>query len=105
MMGALGGTCGESNFFKHFAMSFNFLGLKKLIATCYAGSSIANKQLSLFDDESEENKTTKVPHKLTLYHKNGDNYPHLASCKVAFVAFRCINRRSRNISRAIRFST
>lgn len=25
----------ESNFFKYFAMNFNFLGLKKLIATCY----------------------------------------------------------------------
>lgn len=29
----------ESNFFKYFAMNFNFLGLKKLIATCYATSS------------------------------------------------------------------
>ena len=28
----------ESNFFKYFAMNFNFLGLKKLIATCYDGS-------------------------------------------------------------------
>lgn len=26
----------ESNFFKYFAMNFNSLGLKKLIATCYA---------------------------------------------------------------------
>ncbi len=25
----------ESKFFKYFAMNFNFLGLKKLIATCY----------------------------------------------------------------------
>ena len=31
----------ESEFFKHFAMFFNSLGLKKLIATCYAGSPIA----------------------------------------------------------------
>jgi hypothetical protein len=31
----------ESNFFKYFAMNFNFLGLKKLIATSYAGSPIA----------------------------------------------------------------
>lgn len=28
----------ESNFFKYFALNFNKLGLKKLIATCYAGS-------------------------------------------------------------------
>jgi len=56
----------ESNFFKYFALSFNFLGLKKLIATCYIGSPIANTQLSLFDDESEENKTTKMPHKIVI---------------------------------------
>ena len=37
----------ESNFFKYFAMNFNQLGLKKLIATCYDGSPIADKQLSL----------------------------------------------------------
>ena len=56
----------ESNFFKYFALKFNFLGLKKLIATCYIGSPIANTQLSLFDDESEENKTTKMPHKIEI---------------------------------------
>ena len=56
----------ESNFFKYFAMNFNFLGIKKLIATCYAGSPIANGELSLFDDESEEDKTTKVPHKIEI---------------------------------------
>ena len=39
----------ESNFFKYFAMNFNFLGLKKLIATCYANSPVAYTQLSLFD--------------------------------------------------------
>src|SRR5688572_29866641 len=39
----------ESNFFKYFAMNFNFLGLKKLIATSYPGSPIAYKQVSLFD--------------------------------------------------------
>ena len=30
----------ESNFFKYFAMNFNYLELKKLIATCYATSPI-----------------------------------------------------------------
>ena len=39
----------ESNFFKYFAMNFNYLGLKKLIATCYDGSPIAGEQLSLLD--------------------------------------------------------
>lgn len=38
----------ESNFFKFFAMNFNHFGLKKLITTCYAGSPISGKQLSLF---------------------------------------------------------
>lgn len=36
----------ESNFFKYFAMNFNFLGLKKLICTCYATSPVAWLQLS-----------------------------------------------------------
>ena len=39
----------ESNFFKYFAMNFNHLGLKKLIATSYDPSPIAGSQLSLFD--------------------------------------------------------
>lgn len=39
----------ESNFFKYFVLNFNRLGLKKLIATCYSGSPIANTQLSIFD--------------------------------------------------------
>ncbi len=33
----------ESNFFKYFASNFNLLGLKKLIATSYAGSPIIGK--------------------------------------------------------------
>ena len=39
----------ESNFFKYFAMNFNFLGLNKLISTCYATSPVIGEQLSLFD--------------------------------------------------------
>ena len=56
----------ESNFFKYFALHFKDFGLKKLIATCYAGSPIANTELSLFAEESEENKTTKKPHKIVI---------------------------------------
>jgi len=56
----------ESNFFKFFALNFELWGLKKLIATCYKGSPIANKQLILFDDESDENKTTRSPHKIEI---------------------------------------
>lgn len=39
----------ESNFFKYFAMKFNQLGLKKLIATSYDPSPIAGSQLALID--------------------------------------------------------
>lgn len=40
----------ESNFFKYFAMNFNFLGLKKLICTCYDNSPIAYTQLTLNEE-------------------------------------------------------
>jgi len=63
----------ESNFFKYFAMNFNSLGLKKLIATYYIGSPIANSQLSLFDHEREEDKTTKSPHKIVITEVNDEN--------------------------------
>ena len=36
----------ESNFFKYFALNFNRLQLKKLIATCYKGSPFVATQLS-----------------------------------------------------------
>ncbi len=45
----------ESNFFKYFAMNFNYLGLKKLIATCYDSSPVAYTQLSIFGEESGKN--------------------------------------------------
>ena len=41
----------ESNFFKYFALNFNYLGLKKLICTCYDSSPIVGEQLSLFQDK------------------------------------------------------
>lgn len=54
----------ESDFFKYFVLNFNQLGLKKLIATCYATSPISNKKLSLFDviggDEANKNKPYKA---------------------------------------------
>lgn len=58
----------ESNFFKYFAMNFNHLGLKKLIATCYDGSPICDTQLSLFDTDSEQSQLSKtcVPHKIVI---------------------------------------
>jgi len=56
----------ESNFFKYFALYFNDFKLKKLIATCYVGSPISNKELSLFPEETEANKTTRHPHKIEI---------------------------------------
>ena len=55
----------ESNFFKYFAMNFNFLGLKKLIATCYDSSPVAGEQLSLFPD--------KRPYKIEISEVTDEN--------------------------------
>lgn len=56
----------ESNFFKYFAMNFNFLGLKKLIATCYDGSPIAYTQLSLFGENKTLPNNNRHPYKIEI---------------------------------------
>lgn len=58
----------ESNFFKYFAMNFNHLGLKKLIATCYVTSPVAGRQLSFFDVLPLDGDITvsKLPHKIEI---------------------------------------
>jgi len=65
----------ESNFFKYFAINFNSLELKKLIATCYATSPIVYTQLNLFGDEiivsKEEN--TKKPYKIEITEVTDEN--------------------------------
>ncbi len=58
----------ESNFFKYFALNFNKLKLKKLVATCYSGSPIAGTQLSLFGDESDEGRRTPYKAVVTTVH-------------------------------------
>ena len=67
----------ESNFVKYFAMNFNALGLKKLIATCYATSPVMYTQLTLFGDEVELGAAEegKKPYKIEITEvadKNGD---------------------------------
>ena len=76
----------ESNFFKYFALNFNRLGLKKLIATCYYSSPIAGQQLQYGFDENgqmtfdvdkaiEEPNNNKHPYKAVVtqvYDKMGD---------------------------------
>ncbi len=56
----------KSNFFKYFALNFNDLGLKKLITSCYVGSLVASTQLTLFDNEQENNKTTRMSYKIEI---------------------------------------
>lgn len=55
----------ESNFFKYFALNFNSLGLKKLIATCYNGSPIAGDELPLLF-EIEETEPKKIAYKVEI---------------------------------------
>lgn len=65
----------ESNFFKYFVLNFNRLGLRKLIATCYVSSPIANTQLSLFDVIGTEENNQNKPYKAVVtkvYDKTGD---------------------------------
>jgi hypothetical protein len=58
----------ESNFFKYFAMNFRRLGIKKLIASCYAGSPIQGEFLSLFELEgmSRTDAEKKRPYKIEI---------------------------------------
>ena len=58
----------ESNFFKYFALNFRRLGIKKLIASCYADSPVQGEQLSLFDLEgmSETDAEAKRPYKIEI---------------------------------------
>lgn len=65
----------ESNFFKYFAMNFNFLGIKKLISTCYAESPVVSKQLSLFDIKSLDVKSgdDKHPYKIEITEVKDEN--------------------------------
>ena len=62
----------ESNFFQYFVLNFGRLKLKKLIATCYAGSPIAGQQLMLFEGP----ETERTPYKAVVtkvYDKTGDD--------------------------------
>ena len=67
----------ESNFVKYFAMNFTALGLKKLIATCYATSPVMYTQLNLFGEEEESSVIDgrKKPYVIEITEvtdKNGD---------------------------------
>ncbi len=65
----------ESNFFKYFAINFNFLGLKKLIAVSYTGSPIAYAQLPLFDVKgiADRSAGAKQPYKIEISEVGDEN--------------------------------
>ena len=64
----------ESNFFKYFAMNFNALHLKKLIATSYTGSPIVGKDLSYFINSNNSEKIqNKKAYKVTMSELNDTN--------------------------------
>lgn len=66
----------ESNFFKFFALNFNWFKLKKLIATCYDGSPITGVELPLWEEDNknvEKKKALKAILVINeLYDVNGD---------------------------------
>ena len=59
----------ESNFFKYFAMNFNSLGLKKLIATCYATSPVTGKELDYFQDAKGQLSFLPTPNAVPMDEK------------------------------------
>ncbi len=81
----------ESNFFKYFAANFNALKLKRLVATCYAGSPVAGRQLDLFESAAKDGYSPRegacphapqrIPHKIVINEVtdvNGDGRIDLA---------------------------
>lgn len=70
----------ESNFFKFFALNFNTLRLKKLIATSYAQSPVVGGQLPLFEIEGLK-PDGREPYAIEINHvpdANGDGAINLA---------------------------
>jgi len=70
----------ESNFFKYFALNFNSLGLKKLIATCYDGSPVTGNEL-LLQFDTTESEPKKIAYKVEITEVddyNGDGAVNLA---------------------------
>lgn len=64
----------ESNFFKYFAINFNALRLKKLIATCYSTSPISGTELEYYEDRNGQ--LSFVPLKNTEPVKKEEKHPY-----------------------------
>lgn len=56
----------ESDFFKYFAMNFNALGLKKLIATCYVSSPVAGEELNYYVDKGGQMSFIPVANSVSI---------------------------------------
>ena len=72
----------ESNFFRYFAINFNYLGLKKLICTCYAGSPVSYSELN---DLPLFHQNEKMPYKLEITEvpdMNGDGAVDLSDIEL-----------------------
>lgn len=77
----------ESKFFEYFAKKFNSLGLKKLIATCYATSPIAGRRLSISDvDPGAEPGTPYKAVVTKVYDKTGDGYVDMFDVRELFAS-------------------
>ena len=64
----------ESDFFKYFALNFNSLGLRKLIATCYAESQVMYTQLAFFNSKVEGiEQVNKKPYKIEISEITDEN--------------------------------
>ena len=74
----------ESNFFKYFAMNFNSLGLKKLIATGYVTSPVLGTELNVWTGEEVEvkSRTPYVAYINEVKDLNGDGRIDLEDVKI-----------------------
>ena len=75
----------ESNFFKYFALKFNSLGLRELTATCYRGSSVSHRQMTLDMIVSgqipDDRRATRTPYMIRITEvsdSNGDGAVDMA---------------------------
>ena len=84
----------ESNFFKYFAMNFNYLGLKKLICTCYSTSPVAWTYFSLLDNKNIEvfKEDSKKPYKIEI--SEVDDYNNDGAVDLADVEYLLKNKKN-----------
>jgi len=82
----------ESNFFKYFAMNFNHLGLKKLMATCYDSSPVAYTQFNLFGESKCVPNENRHPYKIEI--TEVEDYNHDGATDLADVRYLLKNKKN-----------